>query len=87
MLVVGGLVGLVAAVAITFATSHSASVLSLPASARLTQPGSRVWIVLPGETLETIAASAGVSFGALQRLNPDLVPGPVVPGQHVRLPN
>jgi hypothetical protein len=85
-LVVGGLVGLVAAVGIIFATTHAPPPRSVPVSARIVGQRPRVWIVRPGQTLSTIARRESVDVGALVRLNPDLVPTALDAGQRVTLP-
>ncbi len=85
-LVVGGLVGLVAAVGVIFATTHSPPPRPIPVSARIVSKRPRVWIVRPGQTLSTIAQRENVDVGALARLNPGIVPTALGAGQHVTLP-
>ncbi|HWH12185.1 MAG TPA: LysM domain-containing protein [Solirubrobacteraceae bacterium] len=44
------------------------------------------WIVQPGQTLYSIAARESLGPADLQRVNPDLTPDRLAPGQRVRLP-
>jgi teichoic acid transport system ATP-binding protein len=62
-----------------------------PAAAQ-SQPGSqparttaRTYVVKPGDSLLAIAEKTGVPTDQLQRLNPDIDPQVLVPGQRLRL--
>ena len=53
-----------------------------------TQPGRitrRTYVVKPGDSLLAIAQKTGVPTDQLQRLNPDIDPQVLVPGQRLRL--
>ena len=45
----------------------------------------RTYVVRSGDTLSTIAADAGISLPALQKLNPEIDPNAIRPGQRLRL--
>jgi hypothetical protein len=43
------------------------------------------WVVRPGESFGSIAASTGINIVALEQLNPTLKPASLQPGDRVRL--
>jgi LysM repeat protein len=49
------------------------------------KPVKKVYVVKEGDTLTGIAVSNGVSVAAIERLNPDLDPQALIPGQKLKL--
>jgi len=56
-----------------------------PPAPRPKPPGPRFWIVRPGQSLGSIAASTGINLATLEQLNPRLAPNTLQPGDRVRL--
>ena len=48
-------------------------------------PGAVFWVVKPGQSFGSIAASTGIDITKLEQLNPGLKPGALQPGDEVRL--
>src|ERR1700733_11604173 len=48
-------------------------------------PGPVFWVVKPGQSFGSIAASTGIDISTLEQLNPGLKPGALQPGDEVRL--
>jgi hypothetical protein len=84
---VGGLVSVIGAVVAIFATTTGGSTPLAPVAARATGLHARYWIVRPGQTLLSIASREQAGLADLLRLNPQLLPGSLRPGQRVRLPD
>ncbi len=49
------------------------------------QPQKKVYVVQEGDTLTVIARQNGVSVARIERLNPDLDPQALIPGQQLKL--
>ena len=56
-----------------------------PRTAKPKPPGPMFWVVRPGQSYGSIAASTGISIITLEQLNPKLKPASVQPGDRVRL--
>ena len=56
-----------------------------PPADKRTTPGPMFWLVRPGQSFGSIAASTGISIVTLEQLNPGLKPATVQPGDRVRL--
>jgi len=56
-----------------------------PPAAKAKPPGPTFWLVRPGQSFGSIAASTGISIITLEQLNPKLKPSTVQPGDRVRL--
>jgi LysM repeat protein len=48
-------------------------------------PGPMFWVVRPGQSFGSIAASTGIDITTLERLNPTISPSKIQPGDRVRL--
>jgi len=48
-------------------------------------PGPMFWVVKPGQSFGSIAASTGINIVTLEQLNPKLKPSTLQPGDQVRL--
>jgi LysM repeat protein len=48
-------------------------------------PGPMFWVVRPGQSFGSIAASTGINIVSLEQLNPKLKPATLQPGERVRL--
>jgi hypothetical protein len=81
----GGLLAVAAAVAIIVTTTTGGAPPAAAVAARVPAPHARYWIVRPGQTLLSIASREQVDLADLLRLNPQLIPGALRPGQRVRL--
>ena len=49
------------------------------------QPARKVYVVQEGDTLTVIARQNGVSVARIERLNPDVDPQALIPGQKLKL--
>lgn len=49
------------------------------------RPGPMFWVVRPGQSFGSIAASTGINIASLEQLNPKVKPAALQPGQRVRL--
>jgi LysM repeat protein len=56
-----------------------------PAAPKPKPPGPMFWLVKPGQSFGSIAASTGINITTLEQLNPNLKPSSVQPGDRVRL--
>jgi LysM repeat protein len=56
-----------------------------PAKPKPKPPGPMFWLVRPGQSFGSIAASTGIDIVTLEQLNPNLKPASVQPGDRVRL--
>ncbi len=56
-----------------------------PPAAKPKPPGPMFWLVRPGQSFGSIAASTGISIVTLEQLNPKLKPATIQPGDEVRL--
>lgn len=56
-----------------------------PPRPRPKPPGPMFWVVRPGQSFGSIAASTGINIITLEQLNPQLKPATVQPGDRVRL--
>jgi LysM repeat protein len=56
-----------------------------PAAAKPKPPGPMFWVIRPGQSFGSIAASTGINIVTLEQLNPKLKPATVQPGDRVRL--
>lgn len=56
-----------------------------PRAAKPKPPGPMFWLVRPGQSFGSIAASIGISIVTLEQLNRKLKPATVQPGDEVRL--
>ena len=56
-----------------------------PAGPKPKPPGPMFWLVKPGQSFGSIAASTGVDITTLEQLNPNLKPSSLQPGDQVRL--
>ena len=66
-------------------SSKSAPAATRQAAARRARPTRSKYVVKPGDSLLAIAQKTGVPTDALQRLNPDIDPQVLVPGQRLKL--
>ena len=66
-------------------SSKSPPAAARQAAARSARPTRNKYIVKPGDSLLAIAQKTGVPTDALQRLNPDIDPQVLVPGQRLKL--
>jgi len=56
-----------------------------PAGPKPKPPGPMFWLVKPGESFGSIAASTGIDITTLEQLNPNIKPASLQPGDRVRL--
>jgi LysM repeat protein len=56
-----------------------------PAKPKPKPPGPMFWVVQPGQSFGSIAASTGINIVTLEQLNPKLKPATLQPGDRVRL--
>jgi LysM repeat protein len=83
---VGSLLGVAAAVAIIVSTTTGGAAPKVAVAAGAPRLHARYWVVRPGQTLLSIASREQAGLADLLRLNPQLIPGSLRPGQRVRLP-
>ncbi|MEA2301429.1 MAG: LysM domain [Solirubrobacteraceae bacterium] len=83
---VGSLLAVAAAVAMIVSTTTGGSAPKVAVAAGAPRLHARYWIVRPGQTLLSIASREQAGLADLLRLNPQLIPGSLRPGQRVRLP-
>ncbi|HYB29777.1 MAG TPA: LysM peptidoglycan-binding domain-containing protein [Solirubrobacteraceae bacterium] len=56
-----------------------------PPKPKPTPPGPMFWVVQPGQSFGSIAATTGINIVTLEQLNPRLKPATLQPGERVRL--
>lgn len=70
------------------ATTGQSSATAAPAKSTPKPKASkkpRTYVVKPGDTPSSIAVKAGITLAELERLNPDLDPQLLAPGDHLKL--